>query len=146
MQLPDILEVQRAYEIEYCMFGRLSNASQNVGPPWTRTTYLRVNTRSRLCLRTAEAAETQWISQVRTFKARAMMVGVDDPGTRINEKRMYTPSKPGYRIAHLDNAIAFDRCARDQIPCAWCGELLALHVFDTVCPAAPRPELHLTPH
>lgn len=75
-----------------------------------------------------------------------MMVGVDGPGVRINEKRIYTPSKPGYRIAHLDNAIAFDRCARDQIPCAWCGELLALHVFDTVCRAAPRPELHLTPH
>jgi hypothetical protein len=72
--------------------------------------------------------------------------GVDEPGISAGGKRMYTPSRPGYRIAPLNNAIAFDRCVRDRIPCAWCGELLDLHVFDTICPSPPQPELGLTPH
>jgi hypothetical protein len=73
-----------------------------------------------------------------------MMMGSKEPST--DGKLMYTPSRPGYRIAHLRDAIAFDRCVRDGIPCAWCGEQLDLHVFDTVCPIAPRPELGLNPH
>jgi hypothetical protein len=77
---------------------------------------------------------------------QVMMMGVGDSGIRADGKRMYTPSRPGYRIAQLNNAIAFDRCVRDRILCAWCGEVLDLHVFDTVCPTAPKPELGLSPH
>ena len=66
--------------------------------------------------------------------------------TTINDwekPRMYTPSKPGYRIARLNNAIALAHCQQDEVPCAWCGERLDAHVFDTICPIPPRPDLGL---
>jgi len=47
---------------------------------------------------------------------------------------MYTPSIPGYRIGRLNGAIDLARCARDRVPCQWCGQLLERHVFDTYCP------------
>ena len=59
---------------------------------------------------------------------------------------MYTPSKPGYRIAHLNDAINFAACQRDHIPCAWCGVLLDRHVFDTYCPEPRRSDLGLSPY
>ncbi len=83
---------------------------------------------------------------MRLLSLQVMMMGVGDTSIPADGKRIYTPSRPGYRIAYLNNAIAFDRCVRDGIPCAWCGEVLDLHVFDTVCPTAPRPELGLNPH
>jgi len=36
------------------------------GPRWTRTTYLRVNTRSLLCLRTARRPISMWVLRRRT--------------------------------------------------------------------------------
>lgn len=62
------------------------------------------------------------------------------------ERRMYTPSEPGYRIARLKDAINFAACQRDHVPCAWCGEQLDRHVFDTYCPGSPRKDLGLSPY
>jgi hypothetical protein len=59
---------------------------------------------------------------------------------------VYTPSKPGYRIADLDDAIDFAACQRDRIPCAGCGELVDRHGFDTYCRGPRRTDLGLSPH
>jgi hypothetical protein len=62
------------------------------------------------------------------------------------EAHMYTPSKPGYRMRDLHDAINFADCQRDRVPCAWCGELVDDHGFDTYCGKPRRTDLGLKPY
>jgi hypothetical protein len=60
------------------------------------------------------------------------------------ERYQYIPSKPGYRPADLHGAVNFADCLRDRVPCAWCGQLIDDHGFDTYCRSPHRDDLGLT--
>jgi hypothetical protein len=62
------------------------------------------------------------------------------------EFNQYIPSKPGYRPDDLRGAINFAACQRDRVPCAWCGQHLNDHGFDTYCRSPHRKDLGLKPY